>query len=404
MNNQRNLTTMSRILLRLAVFALVFAPVGCLADAGDLDLTFGDGGKVITNFMGPNDDYGRDAVAVQVDGKIVVVGESRGIGDLDFDFAVARYHSDGTLDIGFSGDGMITTDFASGYDVANAVVIQADGKILAVGPADSDGATGYDFGLVRYTRDGTLDAKFGSGGMVTTDFNSSSDMADGVDIQADGKIVVAGQTHYSKSPTGVDFALARYEGIGASPPELLALLVGEIQELVTTEDLNNGQGNALLVKLQAAIQQLDRDNFGAAVNQLQAFINQVQALMNAEILSPEEGLSLIATAQDAIDGLAKPAGELALENGAPSRYRLFQNYPNPFNAQTTIEYALTEAAEVTVDVYDLLGRRVAVLIDEHRSAGYHSINWDATAVSSGTYFYRIQAGRNIETRKMVLLK
>jgi len=81
-----------------------------------------------------------------------------------------------------------------------------------------------------------------------------------------------------------------------------------------------------------------------------------------------------------------------------------QNYPNPFNARTTIEYALPEAGHVTIDVYDLLGRKIATLVDGYKDAGRHSVNWDAGTVASGIYFYKIQAGSNVEIRRMMLLK
>lgn len=81
-----------------------------------------------------------------------------------------------------------------------------------------------------------------------------------------------------------------------------------------------------------------------------------------------------------------------------------QNYPNPFNAQTTINFALPNASHVTIEVYDLLGRSVAVLVDSELPAGYHTAIWDADDQSSGMYFYKIQAGEFIETRKMLILK
>ncbi len=88
----------------------------------------------------------------------------------------------------------------------------------------------------------------------------------------------------------------------------------------------------------------------------------------------------------------------------PHQLQLLQNYPNPFNSSTTIEYALPQDAEVTIEIYDILGRRVETLVQEEQQAGYHQVVWDASDHSSGLYFYRIQAGEYAETRKMVLLK
>jgi parallel beta-helix repeat protein len=90
--------------------------------------------------------------------------------------------------------------------------------------------------------------------------------------------------------------------------------------------------------------------------------------------------------------------------GLPERFMLLQNYPNPFNSSTTIEYGLPEPGRVRIDIYDLLGRRVEILVDKYMPAGRHQIVWDASAYSSGVYFYRIEAGDFVDTKRMVYLK
>lgn len=88
----------------------------------------------------------------------------------------------------------------------------------------------------------------------------------------------------------------------------------------------------------------------------------------------------------------------------PTRFSLDQNYPNPFNPMTTIQFALPTAQDVKVTVYDLKGRRVAVLAEDHFEAGVHHLQWNATGYASGAYFYRIKAGTFEETRRMLLIK
>ncbi|MBL7074258.1 T9SS type A sorting domain-containing protein [candidate division KSB1 bacterium] len=85
-------------------------------------------------------------------------------------------------------------------------------------------------------------------------------------------------------------------------------------------------------------------------------------------------------------------------------FKLYQNHYNPFNPITTIKYGLPQESNVTLKVFNILGREVATLVDEHQTAGYHQINWDATGYSSGIYFYQIQAGKFQKVRKMVLVK
>jgi hypothetical protein len=88
----------------------------------------------------------------------------------------------------------------------------------------------------------------------------------------------------------------------------------------------------------------------------------------------------------------------------PMRFKILQNYPNPFNSSTTIQYELPVNSNVTIEIYDVLGRRVATLVNEKQEAGYHQIRWDAKDKASGMYFYRIQAGDYVEAKKMLLLK
>ncbi|MCC5934163.1 MAG: T9SS type A sorting domain-containing protein [Balneolales bacterium] len=92
------------------------------------------------------------------------------------------------------------------------------------------------------------------------------------------------------------------------------------------------------------------------------------------------------------------------ENRLPSVITLHQNYPNPFNPTTTIRYALPETAEVRLEVYNVLGQRVAVLVNGTQQAGWHTASFDASRLSSGLYLYRLQAGSYVETRSMILVK
>jgi glucuronoarabinoxylan endo-1,4-beta-xylanase len=88
----------------------------------------------------------------------------------------------------------------------------------------------------------------------------------------------------------------------------------------------------------------------------------------------------------------------------PEIFSLEQNYPNPFNPTTTIWYALPTAGHATLKVYDLLGREVKTLVDEVRSAGAHSVRFDAGEFAAGVYLYRLTAGGNSRTRKLILLR
>ena len=185
---------------------LLLLPVGVMAqEAGDLDTSFGVGGKVITDFSGSNDEA--TAVALQPDGKIVVVGGSS-ISEIGGLFALARYLPNGTLDTTFGGDGRVTTDVGGG--IAHAVALQPDGKIVVAGSSTGPLTGLTDFALARYLPSGTLDTTFGGTGLVTTDFGGFDDIAIAVMLQPDGKIVVVGRATSNPATGHTDFALARY--------------------------------------------------------------------------------------------------------------------------------------------------------------------------------------------------
>lgn len=146
-----------------------------------------------------------NGIAIQPDGKIVAVGTG-GFGS----FAVVRFTVDGSLDTSFSGDGRVLTSLTPGLEIASGVVIQSDGRIIVVGP--SGGQSGDQFGLVRYNSDGSLDSSFGGDGIVRTNITGRADEADAVRIQSDGKIVVSGMANSFCCDS--KFALARFNTDG----------------------------------------------------------------------------------------------------------------------------------------------------------------------------------------------
>jgi len=179
------------------------------APPGDLDTTFDGDGQVTTDFAAAAAEV--RGLAIQGDGKIVAAGRVDVSGTRDF--ALARYNADGSLDPTFDGDGKVTTDFDAGLDFGYAVAIQGDGKIVAAG--DAFVSSTFDFALARYTTDGSLDPTFDGDGKVTTDFAGAYDSARGVAIQGDGKIVAAGDAFITGSE---HFALAGYNANGSPDP------------------------------------------------------------------------------------------------------------------------------------------------------------------------------------------
>ena len=169
---------------------------------GSLDRSFGGDGRVSTRFGFSS---GARALVLQPDGKPVAAGVS-GLGTAPEDFALARYNPDGNLDTSFGTGGLVRTDFGGG-ELAAALVLQPDGKLVAAGVNFFD----EDIALARYNPDGNLDTSFGSGGLVRTDFGGSESVSALV-LQPDGKLVAAG---FGRVGRVGSFVLARYSPNGS---------------------------------------------------------------------------------------------------------------------------------------------------------------------------------------------
>lgn len=187
---------------------LLFIAGKCAAQAGSLDPSFGTGGKVNTDLMGKNDLA--TAIAMQADGKIVVAGT--GENGFNNNFAVVRYKHDGKVDSSFGTSGRVMTEVAIGSIPCHVqtVLVQPDGKILLTGFTDN--SVDVDFVAIRYMPDGTLDAGFGTGGKVANTTATGYAMHGSSVLQPDGKILVCGTV---MTATDADYAVVRYKSDGA---------------------------------------------------------------------------------------------------------------------------------------------------------------------------------------------
>jgi len=104
------------------------------------------------------------------------------------------------------------------------------------------------------------------------------------------------------------------------------------------------------------------------------------------------------------DGTHRVVGELTAYLTLPGQFSLEQNYPNPFNPSTTINFSIPASGLVTLKVFNVLGSEVATLVNEQKEPGSYEVSFNANNYSAGIYFYNIQAGNFVETRKMILLK
>ena len=221
--NRHSLTRMMRMELLESRFVLTAA--------GELDTTFGIGGLVTTDLLNAN------LVQAQGDGKIIVAGFNERGPTTGVDFEVVRYNTDGSIDTSFGVDGRVFVDFDSTsqlphFDYATGLAVQADGNIVIAGQTtevrsvmvpiyEFDVIIGYetqfsyfsDFAIARLASNGSLDDSFGTNGKISIDFNSDTDIGQGIAIQSDGKILLNGYT--IQSGTGNDFAVARLNSDGS---------------------------------------------------------------------------------------------------------------------------------------------------------------------------------------------
>jgi uncharacterized delta-60 repeat protein len=184
--------------------------------SGNLDGTFGSGGKMTLDFFGQRDEI-RD-IAIQADGKIVLAGVAQD-SNYKLHFAVARLTTSGVPDPTFGVGGKTIASLGE-YSEANAVSIQADGKIVAGGAAGAGSTATADFGLIRFDTSGNPDPTFGIGGQVTTNFFDALDWITDIEIQCDGKIVATGPINPNLIDVEryVDFGVARYDTSGNLDP------------------------------------------------------------------------------------------------------------------------------------------------------------------------------------------
>ncbi|MBL8016463.1 MAG: SBBP repeat-containing protein [Ignavibacteria bacterium] len=354
------------------------------------------------SYNGP--DNGNDfmsAMVMDASGNIYATGKSRGA--VNDDYATVKYSPSGTLlwSARYTG---------SGADEPSGITVDQQGSVIVTGYAIT-AATGKDYTTVKYNnagiqqwlkkynRTGTTDdeavgvvndlsgniyvtgfctgSNTASTDYVTVKYNSNGDQqwakvfnsglvgvddkASSIDIDETGNVYVTGATISSGSDT--DFGTVKY-----SPS-------GDVLWSVLYESSLSGSDNARMVKA---------DKNG-----------------NVYVTGTSTGLA-------GIDFLtvkySQPIGISQVNTEIPERFSLGQNYPNPFNPMTNVKIQMTKSGFVKLAVFDITGRQVAMLVNEELYAGVYNVDFDASNLSSGTYFYRMETAGFSDVKKMVVLK
>jgi hypothetical protein len=301
-------------------------------------------------YGGSDDDYG-ESVQQTSNGEYIIAGETYSFGAGDYDVYLLKTDP--------SGDTLWTRTYGgSDLDWAQSVQQTSDGGYIIAGGTESFGAGFADVYLLKTHSSGdTLWTRTYGGWWYDYGFS--------VQQTSDGGYIIAGMTK-SFGAGGWDVYLVRTDSSGAT---LWTRTYGGFGSDYGYSVQQTSDGAYIIAG--------ETESFGAG----------------------GDDVYLIKTVGEVVE-VDGPDSEIPL----PAFASLSQCYPNPFNASTVIEYQLPEARNVTLHVYNLIGEKVATLVDREQEAGYKSVIWEASEVSSGLYFYKLTAGDYSETRRMMLVK
>lgn len=328
---------------------------------GLLDNTFGNNGIVINDFDGDIDVA--FSIKTQSDSKIIACGWT--FSNASWNFAMIRYNSDGSLDQNFGNKGIVITDVDNVYNTSHSIAIQEDGKYVVTGYRYFRERLDTDILLVRYNSDGSIDQSFGVNGFVTKDINRNEDFAWDVIIQSDERILVTG---YTKSDSSKNVVTLRFNNNGQ-----IDSTFGDSGVIITSIFGFDEEGRHLALQ-----------NDGKILVTGYSFNGVDQDLFILRI-NPDGNI------------LPVPQVDSALTN-------LSQNYPNPFTTKTLIPLNLHETSYVTLKVYNALGEEVSSLIDEVKVAGNYTVLFEKSNLSSGIYLYQLITKNYSQAKKMLIIK
>ena len=378
---------------------------------GSFDNSFNGTGKLIVSFntMG-YDDY-PFAIALQLDGKIVVVGRGHNNSASQY-FAGVRINSNGTLDNSFGGGGKVLTAIGNPYPTATCVVVQPDGKIVVGGYTESASTWPISFAILRYNTDGTLDNSFGIGGKDTAYFgvggssgsNLDQDEAFAIALQSDGKIILTGSS-YLASNNYSTFATLRYNNNGTLDNSFG--ISGKVNTQAPIGFINPGatgviiqQDGKVVIGGTCSIPSVKR-NFALVRYFITGLIDSsfgINGIVNDSITNTDAALRAICIQQDgkiiAGGGVSSRGLTIArylsgLNVGVPPTPQ--QNnelliYPNPADNNLYVHYLNAGEKPTTINIFDLTGK---LILTKPCTNFTGDMDIDVTELPQGMYFVKV---------------
>jgi hypothetical protein len=362
----------------------------------------------ISRYNGPAGDYDKaNSVDVDPSGNVYVTGVSdggsSGSGAPHFDYATIKYNNIGLVQWIRRHNG---SDNA--LDEGKSVKVDILGNVVVTGSSKNLGSSD-DYFTIKYTSSGDTVwfSKYNGTG-------NSTDIANNLAIDDLGNTFVTGKSYGGSTnnydivtikydSTGDSVSVNRYNGEASGIDEGIALAVdGSGNSYITgySSGITTGFDYTIIKYSSSGIEEwiIKYTNSGAAGSSEQTTSIFVDSFLNVYV-----------TGMSALDYATVKyiQSSTAVDDNlfhSPDRYILSQNFPNPFNPTTKIRYSIAESNFASIKVYDMLGNEVARLINEEQLAGNYEVDFNASELSSGIYFYQLQAGSFIETKKMILLK
>ena len=382
---------------------------------GNLDSSFGVNGKVTTDFEGKGDAV--KFVAIQPDSKILVIGTAFDSGGEQSKFALARYNPNGTLDNSFGKGGKVaTTVDIYKFDNGSAFILQPNGKIVAAG-FSYDANTEYDFTLIRYKSNGKVDSSFGTNGFTTTDFNGF-DLAMAIGVQQNGKMIVAGYSDFFNSVIDV----ARYTknglldssfgtngkvvtNIGGISDKAYSMAIQPDNKIIIAGSSLNGSDNDFVLVRYKPNGNIDKDfgNNGIVLTRFEDndIARGVTLQPDGKIVAAGSSDSDLALARyNAVDALYHLNNENISTakniNDGPVNAGI-NTYPNPVQSVLNIVFKNTGTLQITINIYNINGK---LIISKDVQS---TTQLDLKQLTPGTYLIKIndETGKELYSGKVI---
>ena len=404
---------------------------------GTLDNSFGTNGRVIESWGNSIND-----IVTLPGGKFLVAGKAT-----FSSVVVARYNNNGTIDNSFGTSGKTQ------IQGVNPSIVVYGNKIL-VATSLSSSSLDFDFVLTRLNYEGQIDNSFGNGGSVITAISTADDITRDIHIQPSGRIILTGETGipsdfvavgYHNDPLQQDVPFYIVDDIwnqgfinfsDLGDPGVTAVDAVVYTDSILVEPFNDsfvasggiasrfyeisvtpqnaGTNSSFNASLRLYYSDFDIQGINENNLKLVRLTNDGWIYIGGNVNTSENYVEANNVNDVGLFAFADPdsiTGVDTKSDGLVDKFVLEQNYPNPFNPSTKIRYSvynviLSEVGGsfVTLKVYDVLGNEVATLVNEQKAAGSYEVEFNSAKVSSGIYFYKLQAGNFVETKKMILMK